>query len=95
MSAPIPESLSPERVVPARVEPPEIGFINALVEGHQGIATMRTLDQTRGLVVFWVPRGQWDDFQRMIAGFREEISIAILDPEDPILEGLSLREWMR
>lgn len=88
------DPLSPERIVPARVEPHEIGFINALIEGHEGLATMRTLDPERGLVVLWVPRGQWEDFQSMIAGLREEVSLAILDPSDPCLEGFALREWM-
>ncbi len=90
-----PETPPPETVVPARVEPREIGFVNALLEGHDGIATMRTLDPTRGLVVFWVPEGQRADFDAMIAGFQREIAIALIDCEDPILHGLMLEEWRR
>lgn len=95
---PIPEDArepTPEALVPARVEPREIGFVNALVEGHEGIATMRTLDERRGLVCFWVPQGQRADFEAMVAGIQREVSLTLLDRGDPILRGLVLEEWLR
>lgn len=82
-----------ERAVPARVEPSEIGFINALVEGHDGIATMRTIDRRLGLVVFWVPAGQGDDFDEMFEAFQREVSIIRVDANDPILSDYTLEEW--
>lgn len=79
--------------MPARVEPREIGYINALIEGHDGVATMRTLDPRRGLVCFWVPWGQRADFDALVAGLRRELSIVVLDRADPVLAGLPLEEW--
>jgi hypothetical protein len=75
------------------VEPREIGFVNALIEGHDGIATMRTLDRTRGLVMFWLPAGQWADFDAMFDALQSEVSIVRVANDDPILEGLPVREW--
>jgi Domain of unknown function (DUF4911) len=85
---------SPEQLQPARVEPRWIGLVNAILEGHDGIATMRTLDSSRGLVCFWVPEGQREDFDAMVEGMRRELSLVLLDPGDPILEGLEPREWL-
>lgn len=93
MMAEIPAPASPERFVPARVDPREIGFLNALIEGHEGIATMRTLDQSRGLVLFWVSEGQWADFERMFEELQREIALVRVDPADPVLRGLNLQEW--
>jgi hypothetical protein len=84
---------SPESFVPARVEPREIGLINALVEGHEGIATMRTLDESRGIVLFWVPAGQRGDFEKMFEGLQREVSVIQVDLGDPALRGLNLEEW--
>jgi hypothetical protein len=89
------ESPSPEQVVPGRVEPREIGFVNALIEGHEGIATMRTIDPERGLVLFWVPLGRREEFDAMAAGLQREISLTLLDRDDPILRGMVLEEWKR
>ncbi|MBN1475750.1 DUF4911 domain-containing protein [Candidatus Sumerlaeota bacterium] len=85
---------SPEQLQPARVEPRWIGLVNALLEGHEGIATMRTLDPARGLVCFWIPEGQREDFDAMVRGMQRDLSLTLIDLGDPILEGLEPREWL-
>jgi len=82
-----------EEIVAARVEPREIGYINAILEGHEGLSIMRTADPRLGIVCFWVPRGQRADFDAMIAALRREVSLVILAADDPALRGLALEEW--
>jgi len=82
-----------EEIVAARVEPSEIGYINAILEGHEGLSIMRTADPRLGIVCFWVPRGQRAEFDAMIDALRREVSLVVLPPDDPVLRGLALEEW--
>ena len=58
-----------------QVPPPEIGYINSLTEAYEGMAIMRTLDENRGIVEFWVIaelRPAFDDF---LNALNEEIPL--------------------
>ena len=68
----------------ARIPSPQIGYVNAIVESHEGLCLMRTRDPKLGLVEFWVARDFGCDFDRMIEGLRSELPVEFLsqDPED-------------
>jgi hypothetical protein len=61
----------------ARLPPPQIGYVNAIVESHEGMCLMRTRDPGRGLVEFWVMRKFDAEFERMIEGLRTEFPIEV------------------
>lgn len=75
---------SPEsnpRLWAARVPAPQIGYINAIVESHEGACTVRTRDPAKGLVDFWVMPDFKDEFHRMIEGLRDEFPIEFLSED--------------
>lgn len=47
----------------------EVGFLNMLLEEHEGLAVMRTLDRVSGHLKFWVPRSRLDDFRMVLDDF--------------------------
>ena len=56
-------------LVEAWIVPSEAGFLNALVEGYEGLAVMRTLDRKAGHLKFWVPAGRLDFLRQVFDDF--------------------------
>lgn len=56
----------------------EIGFLTSLVEASDGIALVRTLDQTRGIVECWAMPDYAAEFDRLIEALRREFPIQSL-----------------
>lgn len=59
----------------ARIPPEQIGYVNAILDAHEGIAVMRTRNRNRGTVEFWVAPAVVDDFKQIMAGIGEEVAI--------------------
>lgn len=59
----------------ARVPPEQIGYVNAILDAHEGIAVMRTRNRRRGTVEFWVAPLVVEDFRQIMAGIGEEVPI--------------------
>lgn len=55
--------------------PEQIGYVNALLDSHEGYGLMRTRNKTRGIVEFWVPPMVVEDFFRVMDALGEEIPI--------------------
>ena len=68
----------------ARVPSSQIGYIQAIVESHEGLCMVRTRNPRLGLIEFWVSRKFKRDFDRLIEGLRDEMPVEIedRDPDD-------------
>jgi Domain of unknown function (DUF4911) len=64
----------------ARVEPHEIGYLCSIVEGHEGLAIVRTNDEALGIVEFWVAPPMQRDFEEFLAGLGKEMTITHGEP---------------
>ena len=67
----------------ARVEPSEIGFLCNILEGHEGLAVLRTKDRRLGIVEFWITASAREDFESFIEGLKREIPITVGPPRQP------------
>ena len=65
----------------ARIPSSQIGYVNAIVESHEGIGILRTRDPKAGVVEFWVAPDFVSDFDRMIEGLREEMPIEFIEKD--------------
>jgi len=61
----------------AKAEPSTIGFLNALVDAHDHIACLRTVDPKAGLLEFWVAPDCLEDFWEMMKGLRNVADVEI------------------
>jgi hypothetical protein len=64
----------------AKVPPHEIGYLVSLVEGHEGLAIVRTKDAALGIVEFWISPLMQKDFESLLERLAEEIGIAFAKP---------------
>jgi len=55
-----------------RVVPSEIVFLNQLIESHDGVGLLRTIDFKEGLVEYWIPRSQQPVFEGILRELREQ-----------------------
>lgn len=60
-----------------RVRPADIGFLDATLEAHEGVAIIRTNDRKAGLVEFWVAPDFLGDFWRIMDELSTEIDLEI------------------
>jgi hypothetical protein len=65
----------------AKVPPKEIGFINSIIEGYEGIGIVRTHDERRGIVEFWILPEHITVFERVVDDLRKDIPITFLAQE--------------
>lgn len=70
-------------IIPGRIPPFEIGFINAVLDDHEGICVVRTEDAVEGRMEFWVAPDLLDEFMRFVEFIREEYDIPF-ELYDPI-----------
>lgn len=61
----------------AKVDPSMIGILNSLVDAHDGIACLRTLDSKSGEIEFWISPDCLDDFRQVLAGIQEVADVRI------------------
>ena len=72
----------------ARVPVHEIGFLVSLVEGHEGLAVVRTIDAALGIVEFWISPLMQKDFEALLEHLKTEIGIVAGKPSVMQLAGL-------
>ena len=65
---------------PIRLDPQEIQFLCAVVEGHEGLGVVRTIDQHNGIVEFWFSPLMQDDVDAFLATFGQQIDLTIAPP---------------
>lgn len=70
-------------ILPGRIPPQEIGFINALLDDHEGIVVVRTVEPTEGRMEFWVAPGLMDEFMNFVRFVNEKMNIT-MEIYDPI-----------
>lgn len=65
---------NPETVeIHLQIPPEEIVFLKLIVEAHEGIGVLRTLDRTRGLIVLMVAADMEADARAMLASLRDQL----------------------
>jgi len=61
--------------IQGRVNPADIGFLDAALNAYEGVAVIRTNDRKAGLVEFWVAPDFLQDFWRIIEDLSTEVDI--------------------
>lgn len=69
-------------ILPGRIPPGDICFVNSIVDDHEGMAVMRTEDASVGKMEYWVAPGLIDEFFFLMDFIRKQydIPIEIYDP---------------
>lgn len=70
-------------IIPGRLPPHEICFVNALIDDHDGMAVVRTVNAEEGTMEYWVAPGMLDEFMAFISYVRNELMIP-MELGDPI-----------
>jgi hypothetical protein len=65
----------------AKVPQKEIGFINSIIEGYEGIGIVRTSDERLGIIEFWILPEHVAIFERVIEDLRIEVPITFVSQE--------------
>ena len=81
-------------IYPGRIPPPDIGFVNALLDDHEEIAVARTEDPAVGRMEFWVSPDMTDEFLAFIDYVKTEYQIPITIGE-PIPQSTELEEFFK
>lgn len=76
-------------IIPGRIPPREIGFLNALLDDHEGICVVRTELPEVGRMEFWVAPDMLDYFYRFADFIRSEYSIPF-ELYDPVAESTEI-----
>ena len=61
-----------------RTKPENSGLINALMEGYDGVALVRTRDEHEALIEFWVPVEQIREFKEIYQGLAKELELQLV-----------------
>ncbi len=69
-------------IYPARISPDKIGLLVMLVEGHEGLAVVRTKDPALGTVEFWISPLMRDDFEEFLGVLRTELALQAGPPRE-------------
>lgn len=67
----------------AHVDPSQISFLCSIVEGHEGLAIVRTKDEALGIVEFWISPASRVDFEEFIRGLGSELEVRLGKPVIP------------
>ncbi|MGQ9630124.1 MAG: DUF4911 domain-containing protein [bacterium] len=57
--------------IKVKVLPREIGFLNAIIEAHEGFAVVRTEDRHEGIINIWASPSFVEDVRRILQGLRK------------------------
>ena len=71
-------------VLKARVNPVNIGYINSIIEGYEGIGQVRTLDNRLGIIIFWIIPDQKELFDNLIGEFERELGLVVISEDYPL-----------
>lgn len=75
-------------IYPARISPEKIGLLGMLVEGHEGLAIVRTRDPALGTVEFWISPLMQSDFEEFLGVLRIELGLQAGPPREADLAAL-------
>ncbi|MEW6234091.1 MAG: hypothetical protein AB1656_01770 [Candidatus Omnitrophota bacterium] len=69
-------------IIPGRLPQPEICFINALLDDHEGMVVVRTEKPGEGRMEYWVSPDMLDEFMNFVdfVNNRLNIPMEIMDP---------------
>ncbi|WP_457574672.1 DUF4911 domain-containing protein [Desulfolithobacter sp.] len=56
-----------------RIRPTRIGFFKFLLEGYDGLATLSTLDRSRGLVRLMVPSSRYSELLGVVSALAPQL----------------------
>ena len=62
-----------------RMNPREIAFVTCVLEGYPGYALLRTIDQKKGLVDFWIAPDYYQDVREILDEIKNEINLTVLE----------------
>ena len=58
-----------------RLKKEDIAYLKFILEGYQGLAIMRTLDATQGVVEVFIPPGAEGDMELILTGLARELGL--------------------
>ncbi|RJP22206.1 MAG: hypothetical protein C4527_22200 [Candidatus Omnitrophota bacterium] len=70
-------------IIPGRLPPPEICFINAILDDHEGMVVVRTEAAEEGRMEYWVAPDLVDEFMIFVSYVNEVLQIP-MEIGDPI-----------
>lgn len=70
-------------ILPGRLPTHEIGFINALLDDHEGMLVVRTEKAEEGRMEYWVSPDMLDEFMDFVEYVRKNLGINMII-NDPI-----------
>jgi len=70
-------------IIPGRLPRDEIGFINALLDDHEGMVVVRTEEAEEGRMEYWVSPDMVDEFMEFVEYVRKNLGINMI-LHDPI-----------
>jgi hypothetical protein len=74
-------------IFPGRLPKKDIGFVNALLDDHEGMVVVRTVEAEEGRMEYWVSPDMVEEFKIFAAYIRDEIHINMtLDDPIPITD---------
>lgn len=59
----------------------EIGYLSGMVESHEGIGLVRTLDRERGIIECWMMPGFVDVFEDLLTAVQREFPMQRMNRE--------------
>ncbi|MGI6458148.1 MAG: DUF4911 domain-containing protein [bacterium] len=81
-------------ILPGRIPPKEIGFLNALLDDHEGIVVVRTVEATEGRMEFWVAPDLLQEFMTFVDFVNNHLHIP-MEIYDPVPMSTEIQEQFR
>lgn len=69
------------RIFVAATDPKEIGYINSIIEGYEGMGLVRTRDERQGIIEFWIAPDFVDLFHQVFHSLSTELPISLVNAE--------------
>ncbi len=76
-------------ILPGRLPPKEIGFINAVLDDHEGMVVVRTENAKEGRMEYWVAPDLLDEFMEFVHYVNESLHIK-MEISDPISQSTEI-----
>ncbi len=78
-------------IIPGRLPPHEICFVNTLMDDHEGMAVARTEKSTDGRMEYWVSPDMLDEFYNFVNYVNERLHIP-MELGEPIPRSTEITE---
>jgi len=60
-----------------QIDPRQVHYLKFILEGYDNLATMSTVDRRQGIVELYIPSGNEDLVQELLASIKTEIGLKI------------------